>query len=350
MIRALVVDDSALMRKRISDILNSDKDIEVIDTAKTGASAMEKVAALRPDVVTMDLVMPDVDGLTALNYIMHEVPTPVVVISANASPNSRNAIRALKLGAVDVIAKPGGEISINISIIDHQIINKVKAASKVDVKHIQSVLRKIGGKGPNLARKPKVGVTQVIAIGASTGGPKAIKEILPYFAPDIHAAFLIVQHMPAVFTKAMAERINSDSKIAIKEAEDGDVLCDGCGYVAPGGYHMVVVKHGDDMLIRLTKDPPVNSVRPSITVMMNSAAKEFGAKCTGVLLTGMGQDGVEGMRSIHDAGGKTLAEDESTCVVFGMPKVAIKEGVVDKVVPLHHMGIELMKIIRDRGL
>ncbi|MCP4649010.1 MAG: chemotaxis response regulator protein-glutamate methylesterase [PVC group bacterium] len=344
MIRVLVVDDSAFMRKRISDILNADNDIEVVATAKTGAVAMKKVASLKPDVVTMDIVMPDVDGLTALNYIMHEFPAPVVIISANATPGSRNAMKALKMGAVEVLTKPGGEISLKMDLIEKQIVEKVKAASKIDVNHIQSVLRRLERK-PRILSKQRGGVTKLVAIGASTGGPKAIKEILPYFSSDVPAAFLIVQHMPEVFTKAMAERINAEAKIEIKEAEEGDIVQDGWGYVAPGGYHMVVVREGPDAVIHLNQGPPVNNVRPSITVMMNSVAKEFQSQAVGVLLTGMGQDGVEGLRQIKQVGGQTLAEHESTCIVFGMPKIAIKEGVVDKVVPLYHMGIEVMKQI-----
>ncbi|MCK5345308.1 MAG: chemotaxis response regulator protein-glutamate methylesterase, partial [Candidatus Heimdallarchaeota archaeon] len=349
MIRVLVVDDSALMRKRISDIINSQNDMEVVAIAKTGAIAMEKVLELKPDVVTMDLIMPDVDGFTALNYIMHELPTPVVVISANATPESSNVAKALKLGAVSVLEKPSGEISLDIEKIDQAIIDKIRRASTVNVKQIHNLMKHMQRKPPKPHASPSVnstGIEKAVVIGASTGGPKAIKEIMLYFSADLPAAFLIIQHMPAVFTKAMADRINAETKIEIKEAEDGDIIQAGYGYVAPGGYHMVLTKIGNDTVIRLTEDPPVSNVRPSITITMNSAAKIFRDKTIGVLLTGMGQDGVEGLRSIQQFGGKTLAEHESTCVVYGMPKVAIKEGVVDTVVSLHHMGIEIIKQIK----
>ncbi len=345
MIRVLVVDDSALMRRRISDILDSDEDIKVISTAKTGAEAIKKVAKLKPDVVTLDILMPDIDGLTALNYIMQEFPTPVVIISANAYLESQNAVKALELGAVGIIAKPGAkEISVDIGDVEQEIIETVKASSRVDVSRIQAIFKKVT-RQPPLVKKLFVDLDKVVAIGSSTGGPAAIKEILPYFSADISAAFLIVQHIPASMTKIMVERLNWITKIKVKEAEAGDIIQSGCAYFAPGEYHMVVEIRNGNPVISLTQEPPMHSVRPSVTVMMNSVAEVFGERSIGVLLTGMGQDGAEGMKSIKKAGGKTLAEDESTCVVFGMPRVAIKKGAVDKIVPLFHMGIEIIKMI-----
>jgi Chemotaxis response regulator containing a CheY-like receiver domain and a methylesterase domain len=314
MIKVLITDDSALMRRRISDILSSDKEIEIIDVAKTGAEAIKKVVQLHPDVVTMDMEMPDIDGLTALTYIMNEFPTPVVIISANVTAGSTNALKALELGAVEIVPKPSGEISLDIDTVGQDIIRKVKAASKVNVRQIREVLNRISRKAQ--PDKPVASnLDKIVAIGASTGGPQAIKEILPYFSEDIPAAFLVVQHMPAAFTKTMAERINWVTKIEVKEAQEGDIIQPGYAYIAPGDYHMIVVRNNEDAVIRLTQDPKVNSVRPSITVMMRSVAECFGPRTIGVLLTGMGQDGVEGMRSIKRAGGVTFAEDESTCVV-----------------------------------
>ncbi len=346
MIRVLIVDDSALMRRRISDILNSDSEIEVIDCAKTGADAIKKVVKMKPDVITLDLAMPDIDGLTALTYIMNEVPTPVVIISANVSAGGPNALRALELGAVEIVNKPGGEISLDIETVDKEIISKVKTASKVDVKRVRAVFNMFKNIAPAKPVKAPSGLSKIVAVGASTGGPKAIKEILPYFSADIPAAFLFVQHMPAGFTRSMAERLNWLTKIDIKEAEDGDIIQAGHGYIAPGDYHMVVEARDENAVIRLNKGPKVNRVRPSITVMMDSVVKIFGARTIGVLLTGMGQDGVAGMRNIKNAGGITFAEDKSTCVVYGMPRVAIEQGIIDKVLPISHMGIEIMKHIK----
>ncbi|MCG2710863.1 MAG: chemotaxis response regulator protein-glutamate methylesterase [Candidatus Omnitrophica bacterium] len=345
MIRVLIVDDSALMRKRISDILNSDSEIEVLDFAKTGAEAIKKAVKMKADVITLDLSMPDIDGLTALTYIMNEVPTPVVIISANAAAGGPNALKALELGAVEIVNKPSGEISLDIETVDLEIIRKVKAASKVDVKRVRAVFNMFKNMAPAVRSKAPSGLSKIVAIGASTGGPQAIKEILPYFAADIPAAFLFVQHMPAGFTSSMAERLNWLTKIDIKEAKDGDIIQAGHGYIAPGDYHMVVEMHNYNAVIRLNTDPKVNRVRPSITVMMDSVVKVFGAKTIGVLLTGMGHDGVAGMRNIKNAGGVTFAEDKSSCVVYGMPRVAIEEGIIDKVLPISHMGLEIMKHI-----
>jgi two-component system, chemotaxis family, protein-glutamate methylesterase/glutaminase len=340
----LVVDDSALMRRKITDILESDKDIQVIDFAKTGADAIKKVVQLKPDVVTLDLEMPDIDGLTALTYIMNEIPTPVVIISANVAPGSANALKAVELGAVGTVLKPGGEISVDIEMLSREIINKVKTAKTVDVNRVQAFFNRISRKSA-VVKNQEIRLKHIVAIGASTGGPKAIKEILPYLSAEAEAAFLIVQHMPAAFTKSMAERMDWISKVKVKEAQDGDIIEQGKAYIAPGDFHMIVVMENDVPTIRLNNNPKVHSVRPSITVMMNSVAECFGKITVGVLLTGMGQDGVEGMRSIKRVGGFTLAEDESSCVVFGMPRVAIQEGVVDKVVPIGHMGMEIMKKI-----
>ncbi len=346
MIRVLIVDDSALMRRRITDILNSDEEIEVLDCVRTGTDAIKKVVKMRPDVITLDLAMPDIDGLTVLTYIMNEVPTPVVIISANVSPGGPNALKALELGAVEIVKKPGGEISLDIESAEKEIIRKVKAASKVDVKRVRAVFNMFKNIAPAKLIKAPSGLSKIVAVGASTGGPKAIKEILPYFSADIPAAFLFVQHMPAGFTRSMAERLNWVTKIDIKEAEDGDIIKAGHGYIAPGDYHMVVEMRGDDAVISLNKGPKVNRVRPSITVMMDSVVRIFGARTIGVLLTGMGQDGVAGMRNIKNAGGRTFAEDKSTCVVYGMPRVAIEEGIIDEVLPISHMGLGIMKQIK----
>ncbi|MBI4846859.1 MAG: chemotaxis response regulator protein-glutamate methylesterase [Candidatus Omnitrophica bacterium] len=347
MIRVLVVDNSAFMRRRISDILNTDKEIEVIDYAKTGSEAIKKVVQLKPDVITLDIDMPDIDGLTALQYIMSEIPTPVIIISAYAAPGSTNALKAVELGAVDIVSKPEGEISYNIDVLEKDILNKVKRASKVNVKQAQDVMNRLMMRRPAESEKVAASLKHLVVIGASTGGPRAIKEVLPYFSADVSASFLLVQHMPPDFTKSMAERLNWSTKIEIKEAEHGDVIKPGCGYLAPGNYHMVVGRNKDEAIICLHQGPKVSCVRPSITVTMNSAVEFFGNRVIGVLLTGMGSDGAEGLKNIKKAGGVTLAEDESTCVVYGMPRAAIEANVVDKVVPLFHMGIEIMKYIRE---
>jgi len=345
MIQVLVVDDSAFMRKKISDILNRDPEINVISTANSGSDAIKKAVHLKPDVITLDIEMPDIDGLTALSYIMHEIPTPVVIISGNALPGTPKANQALEAGAVAVVGKPGGEISLGLDEVAEDIIAKVKSASKVDVCRIRAMFTRLQRRPapePVLDTKLK----RIVAIGASTGGPKAIKEIMPYFPEDVAASFLIVQHMPASFTRSMAERLNWSTKIRVKEAAEGDRIQPGMAYIAPGDFHMVVqVDIGHNAVIHLHQEPKVHGVRPSVSTLMLSVAEHFGHRAIGVVLTGMGSDGVEGMRAIKKAGGRTLAEDESSCVVFGMPRAAINEGVVDTVVPLTHMGLEIMKNI-----
>ncbi|MCM8812696.1 MAG: chemotaxis response regulator protein-glutamate methylesterase [Candidatus Omnitrophica bacterium] len=350
MIRVLIVDDSALYRKMFADMLGSDSEIQVLEPAKSGEEAILKVVQLKPDVVTLDINMPEIDGLTVLQYIMGEFPTPVVVVSANTPPGSPTALKAMEFGAVDVIVKPAGEIA-DAAGLRRILVDKIKKARGVDVRRVRDVLQRISR--TSAVRRSETqpaaawqDIRRFVAIGASTGGPKAIKDLLPYFPADISAAFLIVQHMPAGFTKSLAERLNWVTKIKVKEAEDGDVVVAGHAFVAPGDYHMVVRCEGSAAVIRLTRDEPVHHVRPSVTVMMNSLVDAgFGNRIIGVILTGMGSDGIEGMQRIKAAGGRTFAEDESTCVVYGMPRAVIEAGVVDRVVGLPHMGMEVLKCI-----
>lgn len=346
-IRVLIADDSALMRKKLSDILSSDPEIEVIDTAKNGHDAVEKVKHYKPDVITLDIEMPDVDGLTALGYIMTEMPTPVIIVSAYALYGGKNAIKALELGAVDIISKPSGEISLDINKVGADLIAKIKTAAKVDVRKIKEIFNKKIYRPKEIKTLPH-SFKKVVAIGSSTGGPSALAEVMPYFPAEIPATFLIVQHMPPEFTRSMAERLNWQSKLKIKEAQNGDQLYPGQALVAPGDYHMIV-EHDElvegGAVVRLTKTDKVCSVRPSATVMMNSVAHVFGSNVVGVVLTGMGSDGAEGMQAIKQAGGRTIAQDKDSSVIFGMPKASIDKGVVDVVTPLSHIGIEIIKML-----
>ncbi|MFH1777660.1 MAG: chemotaxis response regulator protein-glutamate methylesterase [Candidatus Omnitrophota bacterium] len=346
-IRTLVVDDSALMRKKLSDILNADDEIKVIDTAKTGYEAIEKVKTLKPDVITLDIEMPDVDGLTALGYIMSEVPTPVIIVSAYALYGGKNAIKALELGAVDIVSKPSGDISLDIDKVGEDLIAKVKTAAKINISKIKEIFRKKIYRTREIKTMPHF-FKKVVVIGSSTGGPNALSEILPYFPAEIPATFLIVQHMPAEFTYLMAERLNWQSKISIKEAKDGDSLYAGQALIAPGGYHMLVEKDKvteGGGIVRINTSPPVCNVRPSANVLMDSVANIYRSNVIGVLLTGMGNDGAEGMSMIKKAGGKTIVQDKASSVVFGMPAAAIKKGIVDLIAPLSHIGIEIMKML-----
>ena len=349
-IRVLVVDDSALMRLMISDILNSDKEIEVIATARDGEDGIRKVTELRPDVVTLDIEMPRLDGLHALGYIMSEIPTPVVMISAFTQKGAEATFRALEYGAVDFVSKPSGPISRDIRIVGKELVAKVKVAAAVDINKLKFIQpKKIFGRHLKIKPRKIVPDVKLIAIGASTGGPRALEEILPQLDPNIHAGLLIVQHMPRGFTETFASRLNRESKIDVKQGESGDRIEEGKALIAPGDYHMTVKREisGEKTAgtISLNQKPPVYGLRPTVDAMMLSAAEVYEDKTIGVILTGMGSDGARGMKAIKENKGKTIAQDKDTCVVYGMPKAAVEEGVVDKVVPLDKIAEEIMKMV-----
>lgn len=349
-IRVLVVDDSALMRLKISDILNSDKGIEVVATARDGEDGIKKITELKPDVVTLDIEMPRLDGLNALGYIMSEIPTPVVMVSAYTQKGAEATLRALEYGAVDFVPKPSGTISRNIETIGNELIAKVKVAAAVDLDNLEFIRPK---KTSEDYIKPKskknVPGVKVIAIGASTGGPRALGEIIPQLDPDIPAGLLIVQHMPTGFTKSFAARLDKESKVGVKEAEVGDRIEQGMVLIAPGDYHMTVIRettgNGTTGVVSLNQDPPVFGLRPTVDVMMLSVAEVYDDKTVGVILTGMGSDGAKGMKAIKENKGKTIAQGKDTCVVYGMPKAAIEKGIVDKVVPLNKIAEQIMKMV-----
>lgn len=349
-IKILVVDDSALMRLMISEILNSENGFEVVATAKDGEDAIIKVTELKPDVVTMDIEMPRLDGLQALGYIMSEIPTPVIMLSAYTQKRADATISALEYGAVDFVDKPSGPISGDIALIKKELIAKVKTAANVDCSKLKFILpKKISGK--HLKAKPgkKLPGTRIITIGSSTGGPHTLRQILPQLKSHIPAGILIVQHMPGGFTGTFAARLNNESYLNVKEAEAGDIIELGKVLIAPGGYHMTVKREisgrGATGVISLNRDPPVYGLRPTVDAMMISAAEVYGDRTIGVILTGMGNDGTKGMKSIKDKGGRTIAQDKDTCIVYGMPKSAVKAGFVDKVLPLGRIAAEIMKML-----
>lgn len=330
-IKVLVVDDSFLMRKVISDIINSDEGLEVIGKAKDGQEALDKIASLSPDVVTLDLNLPVVDGIDVLTRIMKSHPTRIIMFSAYTRSGASATMRALELGAVDFIAKPSGEISLGLDKLKEEITTKIKLAAEVNLdKYISAQ-----GAGPALAT-PKVHakVRNLVVIGASTGGPKAILELVQGLSAELPACFLIVQHMPKGFTMSFAERISWQSGMRAKEAEEGDELSEGKILVAPAGYHMTLDRQGESVFVHLNQDPLVNFVRPSIDVTMFSAAEVFGKKCVAVVLTGMGRDGADGSRKVKDAGGAVIIQDEKSSVVWGMPRSVFKEGTADAILPI----------------
>jgi two-component system chemotaxis response regulator CheB len=322
------------MRKVLTEILGSDSDIKVIGTARDGEDALKKLKELRPDVVLLDIEMPKMDGLMALAYIMADQPTPVVILSAMDKREANVIVKSLEQGAVDFIPKPSGVISLNIANIRDEIISKVKMAAAVKVQRKKLSMPtmqfiKTFPKREELRR-------EVVAIGASIGGPQALTEILCHLPRNIPIGFLIVQHMPPIFISSLAEHLSWQCSIKVKEAEDGDFVEAGLALIAPGDKKKVKVK--------LTKTPKVNSVRPSIDILMKSVAEVYGEKALGIILTGMGSDGAAGMVAIKQRGGETIVEDESSCLVFSMPKAVINLGCADKILPLYQIPKEIMKI------
>ena len=346
-VKVLVVDDSFLMRRIISDIVNSDPHLEVVGKAKDGTEALEKVAALNPDVVTLDINLPEKDGIDVLKEIMRTRPTRVIMLSAYTRAGASATIRALELGAVDFIAKPSGEISLGLEKLRSEIIEKIKLAANFN---LNKYLTAPVAEAVRPAVEEKIaGDKRLVIIGASTGGPKAILTIMKSIPADIKVAFLIVQHMPKGFTLSFAERIAWETGIRAKEAEEGDTVYSGRVFVAPAGSHLIFVKDNGQVKVKLTQDPLVNFVRPSIDVSMISAVDVFGRDIIGVILTGMGKDGLEGSRKIKEAGGKVYIQDEESSVVWGMPGSVSKAGLSDGIVALPHIAEVIVKNIRGQN-
>ena len=336
MIKVLVIDDSALVRKLLTKELGRQKDIEVVGSAINPYVARKKIAELKPDVLTLDLEMPRMDGLSFLSKVMKHHPMPVVVVSSLTPKNSENALTALRLGAVDVICKPGSAYS--TKEISQKIIKAVRAASKANVKSGSRKLKK--SKEPiqinkNASDKARLKQTtkKLIAVGASTGGTKALEEILPSLPPRL-PGMVIVQHMPPVFTKSFAERLDTVCQVNVKEAENGDWVQPGQILIAPGNYHMLVQKKGAKYYTKIKQGPPVHHHRPSVDVMFNSVADAAGINATGVILTGMGADGAKGLKKMREQGAHTIGQNEETCVVYGMPKKAYEMDAVVETLPL----------------
>lgn len=349
-IRVLIVDDSALMRKVLKEILSSDPEIEVVGTARDGEDAIAKAVELEPDVITMDINMPGMDGLTALQYIVSEEICPVVMVSSLTQEGALATFEALELGAFDYVPKPGGTISLNIRKVSDEIIEKVKLAGREGVLgKIKSRLKRVAEYRERSIKKtvpvPTTDVKKAVAIGVSTGGPKTLMEILPELPADLDAVIFIVQHMPPNFTASFAKRLDQYSQIPIKEAEAGDVVINSSGYLGKGGYHLLLKKTGEEIRIRLSTKPEVLFI-PSVNVMMESVLEVFGSNTVGVLLTGMGDDGADAMVKIRRAGGITIAESEETAIVFGMPKEAIERGGADIVAPSYKIAEEIIKAVK----
>ena len=413
MIRVLIADDSSFMRKVLSDLFTSAPDFEVIGTASDGSEAVKLVSRLKPDLVTMDVNMPLMNGLQALEVIMESCPTPVVMLSSLTKKDADETVRALQLGAVDFITKTGGSIS-KIDTIKDEILEKSRNAATAKVKKFVNNNNILGKKqeAANLKRinilerkstttpnrgitptsivasrlKPTAHVTatsrtasilphhsspaekmakrenpylkmrsshssgssggsKLIALGTSTGGPKALQYVVPKLPADMPCGMVIVQHMPAGFTKSLAERLDDMSQVKVKEAEDMEPILPGCVYIAPGDYHMEITGNGSQRVISLNQNPPLAAHRPAVDIMFDSVAK-YGGDVVSVILTGMGCDGTAGMKKIKKAGGYIIAESQETCVVYGMPKAVVDAGISDEVLPVQNIAEAIMNAVR----
>lgn len=341
-IRVLVVDDSAIIREAIAKALESDEEIKIIGTANDGKEAIDLLPKLKPDIITMDIVMPVMNGVQATEYIMAYHPTPILVITSMLPQDMEIAFKALNAGALDVIERPSiSELSKPTSKIRKELIDKVKLLANV------KVITHLGGRSQKREKDTLQTITKkqdvkfkIVGIASSTGGPKTIKKILCKLPPDFPIPIVIVQHISQGFTKGLVDWWNTECALEIKEGKDGEKLCNGVVYVSPSFVHMTVTKNGR---VKLEDTPPVGGHKPSANVLLSSIAQAYPQSAIGIILTGMGDDGAIGIKAIKEAGGFTIAEDESSCAIFGMPKVAIEMGVVDKVMPSDEIADEIIR-------
>lgn len=341
-IKVLIVDDSATARAVLKEILNAAPGIEVVGVAPDAYVARDKVVQLRPDVICLDVEMPRMDGVSFLKKLMVHMPTPVVMVSSLTRQGAQVTLDALEAGAVDYVAKPHSNIYDGADEIKHELVEKVRIAARAHVKKkAPEEIKKIA------AYTPLAETTQkVIAIGASTGGTEALKEVLmrmPRNSPGI----MVVQHMPGTFTKQFAQRLNELCEMNVKEAQNGDHVGIGEVLIAPGNFHMVLRRSGARYYVEIGDGRNVSGHKPSVDVLFSSVAKAAGRNAIGVILTGMGADGAKGMAAMHDEGALTVAQDEKSCVVFGMPKVAIEKGGVDHVVPLDKIAQKTIELLQS---
>jgi len=345
-IRVLIIEDSAFMRKMITDILASDSSIHVVGTARNGKDGLEKIKQRSPDVVTLDVEMPVMDGIETLERIMTIAPLPVVMLSSSTREGTQKAVRAISIGAVDVIPKPSGAISLDIETIKQEIISKVITASKAKISKHPPISRHA-----LLSNRQQTYENSIVTIGTSTGGPRALQQVLTALPNDFPAPILIVQHMPAKFTKSLADRLNMLSHIHVKEATHGELVQKGTAYIAPGDYHMKARQAGMSLAIELTQEPSERGHRPAVNVLFESVASLRQVNKFAIVLTGMGQDGARGIQAIKKADPKAviISESEESTVVYGMPSAAVKTGHVNQVIHLNSMGETINDLIRGRG-
>jgi len=337
-VKVLVVDDSALMRKLIPLILERDPDIEVVGTAMDGAFALRKIAELQPDVVTLDLEMPRMDGTETLRMIMRNAPLPVIVFSTHSKEGAYSTFKALALGAIDFVAKPRDAAAGHLDPIAYELIEKIKVAKRASGSKKIVALDAEPPRPEKRKSCPVVAPNRIVAIGISTGGPNALQYLLSQLPADLPLSFVVVQHMPEGFTDMFARRLDECCALDIQEAKSGDLLIAGRVLICPGNRHMMVRRMPRGEMVVLSDSAPINGHRPSVDVLFHSVAQEFALTAVGMLMTGMGEDGAEGLGAIKAAGGVTIAQSEETCVVGGMPRAAILKGYANKILPLEQMS------------
>lgn len=341
LIKVLVVDDSTLMRRMITDILNSHPKIKVIGSAMNGKMALTQLERLDPDVITLDVEMPFMNGLETLREIKRLKPTPTVMLSSLTAAGAEVTIQALELGAVDFIQKPDS-ISSSLKQVEEEIINKILTAASMKNAIRKKSATKVAVEAPTIKTTTKVSRVKTIVIGSSTGGPQALKQVIPYLPADLPAQILVVQHMPPKFTDMLAQRLDKLSPLTIKEAAENDQLQAQQVLLAPGDYHMTVNKYNK---IELNQEPSVWGVRPAVDITLASAAKLYKEDLICVILTGMGHDGRDGAGIVKKFGGYCIAEDESTALIYGMPRCVIESGYADEVVPLHKIAKAIVSAV-----
>jgi len=363
-IKVVVVDDSAFMRKALSTMLSKDPEIEVVAAARDGEEGLELIRRHQPDVVTLDIEMPRMDGLTALRHIMMEMPRPVLMVSSLTSEGAEATLKAMELGAVDFIPKQLSKVSLDIVKIEDDLRAKVKLIARRRMSHLSrsplAARVRAAASAPAAhptaaspapaaerpARAARPGSSQVhdlVAIGVSTGGPPAVQKVLSVLPQDFPAGILIAQHMPAAFTGPFAKRLDGVCRITVKEAEDGERFQHGVAYVAPGGKHLRIEQKVSRIDVRVVEEPREALYKPSASVLFDSVAAGVGRRGLGVVLTGMGSDGLEGMRQLKAKGGRALAQSDSTCVVYGMPKAIVDAGLADEIVDIDEMGEAILQ-------
>lgn len=355
--KVLIIDDSAVIRKVLTNSLSRYKDIEIVGTAPDPFIARDKILSLKPDVLTLDVEMPRMDGLTFLKIIMTHRPTPTIMVSSLSQDGCDVTLKALEIGAVDYVAKPTSRHSSDVKSVINELYGKIKIASRINMENKGNGKR---GKIPHTPTTTSLkhsettqknytlfkGTHKIIVIGASTGGTEALKEVLVQMPAD-SPGIAIVQHMPEIFTKAFAQRLDSLCSIKVTEGRNGDSLTPGKAIIAPGNYHMKLRRNGAMYHIETTQEERIHHQRPAADVLFESAAKYAGINAVGVILTGMGADGASGLLKMKKAGAKTIAQDEESCVVFGMPKEAIKVGAVDKTVTLHKIPESILAFLKN---